>query len=87
MNFIAPNLTAIVGSGTAAKMMGIAGGLTALSKIPACNILVLGAEKKANTGLSSISMARHAGYVYFCDLVFSLPDEYKRKAARILSAK
>ena len=40
MSFIAPNLTIIVGSVIAAKLMGIAGGLTALSKIPACNVKV-----------------------------------------------
>ena len=32
----------IVGASTAAKIMGIAGGLTNLSKMPACNILLLG---------------------------------------------
>jgi U4/U6 small nuclear ribonucleoprotein PRP31 len=40
MSFIAPNLSAIAGPTVATKLMGIAGGLTALSKIPACNILV-----------------------------------------------
>ena len=40
MSFIAPNLTIIAGSVIAAKLMGIAGGLTALSKIPACNVKV-----------------------------------------------
>jgi hexokinase len=33
MNFIAPNLSAIIGTGVAAKMMGAAGGLTNLSKM------------------------------------------------------
>jgi len=55
MTFIAPNLSQIVGSTVAAKLMGnnnlvlrefhwsitgIAGGLTSLSKMPACNIQV-----------------------------------------------
>ncbi|KXJ24790.1 U4/U6 small nuclear ribonucleoprotein Prp31 [Exaiptasia diaphana] len=39
MAFIAPNLSIIVGSSTAAKLMGAAGGLTGLSKMPACNLL------------------------------------------------
>lgn len=42
MTFIAPNLSQIVGASTAAKLMGVAGGLTNLSKMPACNILLLG---------------------------------------------
>jgi U4/U6 small nuclear ribonucleoprotein PRP31 len=40
MQLIAPNLSAIIGTSTAAKLMGSAGGLTALCKIPACNIQV-----------------------------------------------
>ncbi|CAG7728594.1 unnamed protein product, partial [Allacma fusca] len=32
------------------KLMGIAGGLTKLSKMPACNILVLGSQKKVLGG-------------------------------------
>jgi U4/U6 small nuclear ribonucleoprotein PRP31 len=40
MNIIAPNLSAIVGTTTAAKLMGAAGGLSALSKVPACNLSV-----------------------------------------------
>ena len=42
MSFIAPNLSAIVGSNIAAKLMGAAGGLTKLSKMPANNISLLG---------------------------------------------
>ena len=42
MSFIAPNLSAIIGSNYAAKLMGAAGGLTKLSKMPANNISLLG---------------------------------------------
>ncbi|KAK2910164.1 hypothetical protein Q8A73_007879 [Channa argus] len=41
MSFITPNLLIIVGASTAAKIMGIAGGLTNLSKMPACNLMLL----------------------------------------------
>ena len=87
MAFIAPNLTVLLGSATAAKIMGLAGGLSALSKIPGCNILVLGAQKNAALGLSRIATGAHAGYIYECDLVVSSPNHIKRKAARLLSAK
>jgi U4/U6 small nuclear ribonucleoprotein PRP31 len=40
MSFMAPNLTNILGSGIAAKLIGISGGLTNLSKIPSSNIMV-----------------------------------------------
>lgn len=50
MTFIAPNLSMIVGASTAAKIVGVAGGLTKLSKIPACNVTLLGAQKKTLAG-------------------------------------
>ncbi|KAI9624421.1 hypothetical protein KEM48_009004 [Puccinia striiformis f. sp. tritici PST-130] len=36
MSLMAPNLSAIVGTRTAAKLMGVAGGLSGLSKMPSC---------------------------------------------------
>lgn len=50
MTFIAPNLSMIVGAGTAAKIVGVAGGLMKLSKIPACNVILLGSQKKILSG-------------------------------------
>ena len=40
MNVLAPNLSTIVGTTTAAKLLGVAGGLTGLAKMPACNVHV-----------------------------------------------
>ena len=87
MSFIAPNISIIVGSSTAAKLMGVAGGLTALSKIPACNIQVLGATKKTNTGLSAAGVQRHTGFIYYSDIINRTPPEYKMKATRLVAAK
>lgn len=39
-----------IGASTAAKILGIAGGLSKLSKMPACNLLVLGSQKKTLSG-------------------------------------
>lgn len=69
MSFIAPNLSVIVGSSTAAKIMGAAGGLTGLSKMPACNLLVLGAQKRTLSGFSSASAMPHTGFIYYSDVV------------------
>ncbi|KAJ8392816.1 hypothetical protein AAFF_G00070200 [Aldrovandia affinis] len=87
MSFIAPNLSVIVGASTAAKIMGIAGGLTNLSKMPACNLMLLGAQRKSLSGFSSTSLLPHTGYIYHCDVVQSLPPDLRRKAARLVSAK
>ena len=40
MHQVAPNLSMAVGTEVAAKLMGVAGGLDALSRMPACNIQV-----------------------------------------------
>lgn len=40
MNILAPNLSVIVGTTTAAKLLGVAGGLAALAKMPSCNVHV-----------------------------------------------
>ena len=38
MKAISPNICAIIDTTLAAQLMGLAGGLAALSKIPACNV-------------------------------------------------
>lgn len=69
MSFIAPNTSWIVGAKAAAQLMGSAGGVSGLSKMPACNVLLLGAQKKTLTGFSSAAILPHTGHIYYCDLV------------------
>lgn len=75
MEKIAPNLSAVLGTGPAANMMGAAGGLIALSKMPSCNVQVLGARRKHLSGMSTAAAARagdlHAGYVFSAEVVRS----------------
>ncbi|KAJ2558258.1 U4/U6-U5 snRNP complex subunit prp31 [Coemansia sp. RSA 1933] len=87
MPLIAPNVTAVVGSSTAAKLIVEAGGLTALSKIPSCNIQVLGKSQHGTTGMSSLSIKKHAGFIYYSEAVRSVPDDFRNKMLRKLSAK
>lgn len=87
MTFIAPNLSAIVGAKTAAKLLGLAGGLSKLSKMPACNVLVLGAQKKVLSGFSKVAMLPHTGFVYYSELVQDTIPELRRKAARLIANK
>lgn len=87
MTFIAPNLSAIVGAKTAAKLLGLAGGLTKLSKMPACNVLVLGSQKRTLSGFSKVAMLPHTGCIYYSELVQDTIPELKRKASRLLANK
>ena len=69
-------------------MVGIAGGLTALSKIPSCNIEILGQEKKMGlNGLSRAASMPHIGVLYYCDLIQRLPLYLRRKALGIVAGK
>lgn len=87
MSFIAPNLSVIVGASTAAKLMGVAGGLTNLSKMPACNILVVGAQRKTLSGFSTTAILPHTGFVYYCEVVQNTPPDLRRRAARLVACK
>ena len=50
-----------VGASVAAKIMGVAGGLVALTKMPSCNIMLLGSQKRTLTGFSSTAINPHTG--------------------------
>ncbi|CAG8436180.1 9506_t:CDS:10 [Diversispora eburnea] len=87
MTLIAPNLSAIVGSTTAAKILGQAGGLSALCKMPACNVMLIGVQKKLSTGFSNISSPRHTGYLFQSELIQRTPPDLRIKAQKIVAAK
>ncbi|VDN30672.1 unnamed protein product, partial [Cylicostephanus goldi] len=87
MSLIAPNLVHLLGAATTALLVSQAGGLAPLSRMPACNIQVLGRQKRSLAGFSSTATLPHAGFVYFHPLVQSMPPDLKAKAAKILAAK
>ncbi|KAH6915237.1 U4/U6 small nuclear ribonucleoprotein Prp31 [Coprinopsis sp. MPI-PUGE-AT-0042] len=87
MNVLAPNLSAIVGTTTAAKLLGVAGGLAALAKMPSCNVHLLGAQKKITAGFSTATQKRHTGFIFQSELVASTPPEYQLKVQRTVGAK
>ncbi|CAK9300160.1 unnamed protein product [Gordionus sp. m RMFG-2023] len=87
MMFIAPNLTFIVGSTCAAKLMGGAGGLSKLSKIPSANFMVIGAQKKILSGFSSTALNPHLGYIFMSPIVQSAPPDLRRKLCRLVGNK
>jgi len=52
---------------------GVAGGLTKLSKMPACNLLVLGSQKTTLSGFSQVTTLPHTGFIYYSDIVQETP--------------
>jgi U4/U6 small nuclear ribonucleoprotein PRP31 len=84
----APNTSALVGSALAAQLISMAGGLAELSRIPACNLQVLGQVKATDrAGLSSLSTKPHAGILHDCDLVQAVPSHLHKKALKMVAAK
>jgi U4/U6 small nuclear ribonucleoprotein PRP31 len=87
MNLFAPNLTALIGSLTAAQLLNFAGGLTGLAKTPSCNIPPLGSKKQSQTGFATNVGVRHQGFLYHSPIIRGIPADLKRQAMRIVAAK
>jgi U4/U6 small nuclear ribonucleoprotein PRP31 len=90
MESLVPSICALVGSSTAARLLGLAGGLQELTKIPSCNLQVMGQVKHNSTsraGLSSASTKQHVGILSDCDLVQKCPKPLQKKALKAVAAK
>lgn len=89
MNLFAPNLTALIGSRTAAQLINFAGGITGLAKTPSCNLPPLGSKKQNQSGLATNVGLRHQGFLYFSPIIADtgIPSDLKRQALRIVAAK
>jgi U4/U6 small nuclear ribonucleoprotein PRP31 len=87
MNLFAPNLTALIGSLTAAQLLNFAGGLSGLAKTPACNLAPLGSKKASGTGFATNVGVRQQGFLYHSPIIKGIPNDLKRQAMRIVSAK
>lgn len=82
----APNITEVVGSHTAAQLMGFCGGLLGLSKTPNSNIAALGSKQQVAIGFGRTGI-RQQGFLYHSDIIQSVMPEYRQKAMRIVSGK
>ena len=90
MESLAPSVCALVGPSVAARLLGLAGGLAELTKIPACNLQVLGQVKHnhaSRAGLSSSSIKQHVGILSECDLIQTCPKPLQKKALKAVASK
>lgn len=87
MNVFAPNLTAIVGSLTAAQLINAAGGLTTLARTPSCNLPSWGSKKQANTAFSTNVAVRQQGFLFHSPIIRGIPNDLKRKGMKAVAAK
>ena len=87
MNIFAPNLTALMGSLTAAQLLNQAGGLTGLSKTPACNLPAWGSKKQNSTALATNVGIRQQGFIFQSDIIRGIPTDLKRQAIKMFANK
>merc|ERR1719296_252938 len=90
MENLAPSVCALVGATIAARLLGLAGGLAELSKIPACNLQVIGHVKdnaSSRAGMSAYNTKRHTGILLECDLVQRCPRHLYKKAVKTVASK
>jgi U4/U6 small nuclear ribonucleoprotein PRP31 len=88
MTAVAPNVCALLDTGVAAQLMGLAGGLTAMSKIPACNLQVMGQPKNQSLGgFGAAAVLPHTGLIYYSTVVQQAPPYLRMKALKVSAAK
>jgi len=87
MTLFAPNLTALIGSLTAAQLLNFAGGLTGLAKTYSCNLPPLGSKKQTQTGFATNVGIRQQGFLYHSPIIKGIPPDLKRQAMRIVAGK
>jgi len=87
MNFFAPNLTALIGSLTAAQLLNQAGGLTGLAKAPACNLAAWGSKKQNSSALATNVGIRQQGFIFQSPIIRGIPTDLKSQAIRMFANK
>ncbi len=67
--------------------MGLAGGLTNLSKMPSCNVKTLGSTRKTLAGFSTTNIMPNTGFVFYSELVQNTPPDFRKEAATQVANK
>lgn len=88
MTAVAPNVCAILDTVIAAQLMGLTGGLVGMSKMPACNLQVVGQQKNlALSGFGAAAALKHTGLVYYSSVVQQAPPYLRMKALKVTAGK
>eukprot|EP00922_Rhytidocystis_sp_ex-Travisia-forbesii_P003165 GHVS01004642.1.p1 GENE.GHVS01004642.1~~GHVS01004642.1.p1 ORF type:complete len:502 (-),score=87.40 GHVS01004642.1:227-1732(-) len=87
MKFLAPNLTAILGSSLAARVLSHAGGLINLARMPAQNIMLIGSSKKSSLGFSSATAGVRLGIISMSEIIQGVPLHCRNRALKYVCGK
>ncbi|GIX63702.1 U4/U6 snRNP-associated protein [Babesia caballi] len=78
MVLLAPNVSAIIGSALAARLINQAGGLGTLAKMPAQNIMLVGGNRKG---------VIVPGIIHACDIIQNAEPAVRHRAVKLVSGK
>jgi len=87
MHALAPNVSAMLGTDVAARLVQLAGGIKKLSEMPACNLQNLGKKGKNASGLSRVSQGVHDGLISTSAVIQDTPPALRQRALRLLGGK
>ena len=87
MASIAPNLSKVLGTAVAARILGKAGNLKKLASMPASTIQILGAERALFRSIKTGSQPPKHGLLFQHALVHAAPRWQRGKIARAVAAK
>jgi len=93
MEKTAPNLSQVLGTDVAARIMGLAGGLELLSRMPSNVVQNIGNGRKKNIAGSSLQVLQksgdvNVGFIFQCDLIQKkTPPPLRVKAVRLIAGK
>jgi U4/U6 small nuclear ribonucleoprotein PRP31 len=93
MEKTAPNLSQVLGTDVAARIMGLAGGLELLSNLPSNVVQNIGNGRKKNIAGSSLQVLQksgdvNVGFIFQCDLIQKkTPPPLRVKAVRLIAGK
>jgi len=87
MTEVAPNIQGLVGSLLGARLIGYAGGLERMAKLPSSTIQVLGAEKALFRSLRTNALPPKHGIIFQFPEIHQNPRWLRGKIARALAGK
>ena len=87
ITLFAPNVSAFIGTQTAAKLIGATGGLKRLSCTAASNLPSLGVKRTLGTGFAISHAEGPHGFLYQSEFIQRTPYDYRRSAQRKAAAK
>lgn len=83
----APNVSTLIGLVATSQLLISTGSLKQLALTPSCNLPSFGVRDLLSKTNNRSNFIRATGYLYYCDMIKSLPPEIIKLALRIVSGK